>query len=336
MINHSKLVSIIIPVYNVDQYLSKCLDSVIHQTYHNLEIICVNDASSDNSLEILKEYASEDNRIKILNNAHNKGLASSRNIALKAVRGDFVLFVDSDDWIDVDTIEHCVENINRTRADFIAFGLVQYIDDTQEHKNPEHVSREQLTIQQPIDAYMFSKVGVTAWTKFFNRDFLVKHQIVFPDGRLFEDNPFSWICYVCAEKITLLPDCFYHYRKRTGSITTSSKQNNLAKSLDLLEVLQYFYDYLKKHGYWEIQKKNFSICVDSLMSTALKNVVPLSQQRDFIKHFQVRAKEWDWEPLKWSLTYDLIHKGQIGSWHLYRWVKSIRKRIAKFGGGAMS
>ena len=124
MINHSKLVSIIIPVYNVDQYLSKCLDSVIHQTYHNLEIICVNDASSDNSLEILKEYASEDNRIKILNNAHNKGLASSRNIALKAVRGDFVLFVDSDDWIDVDTIEHCVENIKRTRADFIAFGLV--------------------------------------------------------------------------------------------------------------------------------------------------------------------------------------------------------------------
>ena len=91
MINHSKLVSIIIPVYNVDQYLSKCLDSVIHQTYHNLEIVCVNDASSDNSLEILKEYASEDNRIKILNNAHNKGLASSRNIALKAVRGDFVL-----------------------------------------------------------------------------------------------------------------------------------------------------------------------------------------------------------------------------------------------------
>ena len=72
------------------------------------------------------------------------------------------------------------------------------------------------------------------------------------------------------------------------------------------------------------------------MSTALKNVVPLSQQRDFIKHFQVLAKEWDWEPLKWSLTYDLIHKGQIGSWHLYRWVKSVRKRIAKFGGGAMS
>ncbi len=91
MINHSKLVSIIIPVYNVDQYLSKCLDSVIHQTYHNLEIVCVNDASSDNSLEILKKYAYEDDRIKILNNAHNKRLASSRNIALKAVRGDFVL-----------------------------------------------------------------------------------------------------------------------------------------------------------------------------------------------------------------------------------------------------
>ncbi len=330
---NDKLVSVIIPVYNVEKYLSVCLDSVINQTYKNLEILCVNDASSDHSLTVLQMYAERDKRIKVLNNICNKGLAASRNTALKVAKGDYVIFFDSDDWLDLSTIEICVQKIEYTQADFVGFGLIQYIEELNENKKPENLTSEELILRQPINAYTFARVGVTACTKFFCRSFLVSHQIKFPDGRLFEDNPFSWICCVCAQKITLIPDCFYHYRKRKGSITMSAQRNEFSRHLDLIEVLQYFYDYLKQHSYLEVQQQNFSICVDSLMTTALRNVVPLSQHSEFICYFQRRAAEWDWEPLKWSLTYDLIHKGQIGSWYIYRWVKSIRKRIAKLGGG---
>ena len=332
---NDKIVSVIIPVYKVEKYLQICLDSVIKQTYQNLEILCVNDASPDNSLAVLHEYADKDDRIKILNNVCNRGLATSRNIALEVAKGDYVMFLDSDDWLEQVTIEKCVESIERTQADFIAFGLVQYIEELNENKRPESLSSQELAICQPINAYMFARVGVTACTKFFNKSFLVNHQIKFPDGRLFEDNPFSWICCVCAKKVTLLPDCFYHYRKRQGSITMSAQCNDFVRNLDLIEVLQYFYEYLQRYNYWESQKQNFSICVDSLMSTALRNVVPLPQHSEFIQQFQTRALEWDWEPLKWSLTYDLIHKGRVGSWNLYRWVKSIRKRVVNFqaGGG---
>ena len=284
-----------------------------------------------NRLRFCRITHQNDPRIKVLSNQRNMGQASSRNVGLSMATGDYVLFVDSDDWLDKSAVEVCLKNAELTQADFVGFGLMQHSLDQKQttQDQPCHTSK---IIQGKTDAYLFSKIGVTVCTKFFRRSFLSQYNIKFPDGRLYEDNAFSWICCICANVISLIPDGLYHYRKRANSTMTSTHRNTLIKNLDLIEVLQYFYDYLQKNNYWASQKENFSICADSLMSTALKNVVPLSQQRDFIKHFQVRAKEWDWEPLKWSLTYDLIHKGQIGSWHLYRWVKSIRKRIAKLGG----
>ena len=333
---HLKTVSIIIPVYNVEQYIAECLDSVIHQTYRGLEIICVDDKSTDRSAEILRDYSQKDHRITVIQNQRNLGQASSRNIGLATATGDYILFLDSDDWLDTRTVEKCLACIEQTQADFVGFGLQQHILDHNQVALDCVCNTTQI-VQGKIDAYMFSKIGVTVCTKFFRRSFLSEYGIKFPEGRLYEDNAFSWICCVCARTVSLMPDCFYHYRKRANSTMTTTHENTLVKNLDLIEVLQYFYDYLQQNDYWKTQKQNFSICVDSLMTTALRNVVPPSQRSEFIQYFQTRAQEWDRKPLRWSLTYDLIHKGRIGSWNLYRWVKSIRKRIAKLGvwGGAV-
>ena len=120
---HLKIVSIIIPVYNVEQYLAECLDSVIHQTYQGLEIICVNDRSTDRSAEILREYSQRDHRITVIQNQCNLGQASSRNIGLATATGDYILFLDSDDWLDTRTVEKCLSCIEQIQADFVGFGL---------------------------------------------------------------------------------------------------------------------------------------------------------------------------------------------------------------------
>ena len=113
------LVSVIIPIYNVEQYIEKCLDSVINQTYKDLEIICVNDCSPDNSAQILLEYAQRDTRIKIVNREKNGGLSAARNTGLDEAKGEYVYFIDSDDWIDLDYIEKMVSAITFSKTDVV-------------------------------------------------------------------------------------------------------------------------------------------------------------------------------------------------------------------------
>ena len=112
--------SIIIPVYNVEKYLPKCLDSIVNQTYKNIEIICINDGSTDNSLKILEEYAQKDERIKIINQ-ENQGVSVARNVGIDNATGDYILFVDSDDWIDRDTCKILKIELENEYYDLIIF-----------------------------------------------------------------------------------------------------------------------------------------------------------------------------------------------------------------------
>lgn len=115
------VVSIIIPIYNVELYLAQCIESVISQTYTNIEIICINDGSEDKSFEILKKFAQTDDRIIVINQS-NKGLSEARNVGLSTAKGDLVTFVDSDDWLDYNTIELAVERFQTQIVDCVLFG----------------------------------------------------------------------------------------------------------------------------------------------------------------------------------------------------------------------
>lgn len=118
------LISIIIPVYNVEEYLPKCLDSVVEQTYKNIEIICVDDGSTDSSGNICEEYGKKDARIRVIHK-ENGGLSSARNVGLKAINGEYVMFIDSDDWIDIGTCECCINILERYDVDLILWSYVR-------------------------------------------------------------------------------------------------------------------------------------------------------------------------------------------------------------------
>ncbi len=127
MINNKPKVSIIVPVYNVENYLNRCLDSLINQSFDDIEIICINDGSTDRSLEILKDYEKKDNRVKIINK-ENSGVSNCRNKGIKVSNGEYIVFVDSDDWIDIDTYEIMMDNIIKYNAD-IAVSNINYVYD---------------------------------------------------------------------------------------------------------------------------------------------------------------------------------------------------------------
>ena len=122
--NMSPLVSVVIPVYNVESYLRQCMDSVVNQTYRNLEIVCVNDGSPDRSIDILREYEQKDKRIKIIE-IENQGLSGARNVGTAHCTGDYLIYLDSDDWIDFDTVEVALKAVTEYDVDIVLWNYVK-------------------------------------------------------------------------------------------------------------------------------------------------------------------------------------------------------------------
>ncbi|WP_162008611.1 FkbM family methyltransferase [Thermochromatium tepidum] len=214
---HSPTVSLALPVYNVAPYLRDCLDSIITQDFTDLEILCVNDGSTDESPAILAEYAQRDPRIRIVHQT-NRGLASTRNTALDHVRGRYLLHVDSDDMLRPGAITRLVEEIERTGADFIVFQHVMF-EEGREFDNWyydfDSWSLEPKTrLEQKLEILHYHYT----WSKFFRMAFLHRHNFRFPDGLQFDDNVYHWQVLLAAEKVVVLPEKLYKYRMRPGSI----------------------------------------------------------------------------------------------------------------------
>lgn len=225
-------VSVIIPVYNVENYLAECLDSVIDQTVRNLEILCINDASTDSSLEIIREYADKDFRIRILQNEQNMGLAYTRNRGLEVATGEYVLFVDSDDFIHSELLETVMKEMGE--AEVACFDY-QKRNEIGEEKD-RHLFNLQEGIYEARDFFITAvernSVIYSAWSKLYRRDFLVRENLKFADGILYEDIAFNFLCMMKAKKVYCIPEKLYTYRFRNDSIMT--------KKIGRKNVMDYF------------------------------------------------------------------------------------------------
>ena len=224
-------VSIIIPIYNTENYLRECLDSVINQTFKDIEIICVNDGSTDNSYNILDEYASRDKRIKIINKK-NSGLACARNEGLKYVSGELCHFLDSDDFIELNLYEYAINIFQNFDIDYFCFSSKSFIDG-------DNVIQK----QQDIDNYIYTKrdglydlnfdIGVNTnihvWNKIFKSSLIQKYNIRFVDKLLFEDIYFMWYYFFVSKKAYFDTEIYHHYRLRSTSIMELNISN---KSFD--------------------------------------------------------------------------------------------------------
>lgn len=240
----NNLISIIVPVYNVDLYLRDCLDSIVNQTYRNIEIIIVDDGSSDNSGAICDEYGSRDNRIKVIHQA-NSGVSEARNVGLDIAIGDYILFVDSDDWIDKEVCETVLELAIEQNADIVCFGQKEYhlsgnVEVFAVNK-PCEIEKTEL-IKQLVYEYGVIRTGMI--NKFYSSNLF--RNIRFPKGRTYEDvSVFSHVVHL-SHKIYVTNAVFHNYIVHEGSIMSDRFQKKgiqeiISASNDRLELLKQHY-----------------------------------------------------------------------------------------------
>lgn len=218
MDNLEPLISIIVPVYNVEQYLKRCIDSLIYQTYQNIEILLIDDGSPDRCGEICDEYARKDNRI-IVAHKPNGGLSDARNKGLDIAKGEYVMFVDSDDWIESETCKAVADCINKYNVDVVSFGIQLVGDgkiyDIQKVKNAGFVSSSEAVgsmIYRQREKGLLNYVCNKAFKKSLFDD------IRFPLGMLFEDQDVTYRLLHKATGIFALDSVFYNYYQRGNSI----------------------------------------------------------------------------------------------------------------------
>lgn len=246
--NSTPLVSIVIPVYNVEKYLRQCLDSVVNQTYGNLEIVCVNDGSPDKSLDILREYEQKDQRVKVID-IENHGLSGARNVGTDQCSGDYLFYIDSDDWIDLNTVEASMCAAQENDADLVLWNYMKEYDSysqsvvvfkkkayyygneyKQLYKRLVGLTGNQLRHPEQCDSIS------TAWGKLYRMSVIKDHNIQFVDTKIIgtEDLLFNAEVFKYCNSAVVLPECFNHYRKfNAASLTRNFKPDFFEQSLEL-------------------------------------------------------------------------------------------------------
>ncbi len=243
-------VSVIIPVYNVEAYLRECLDSIVQQTKKDIEIICVNDGSTDGSMDIVWEYAKQDHRFAVIDQK-NMGPSLARNHGLEAAKGTYVYFMDSDDILEVDACEILFETAEENQLDLICFNAECFGNEEDVKRTKEYYHRQNSYETGMNGMKMFmemeknSEFRVAVWLQFFRRSVVSEHQIWFHPGVIHEDNYFSAMLMIKCERTGFLDRTFFHRRYRDDSIMTSKKSfknsyGYFAGAMDLLKARSSF------------------------------------------------------------------------------------------------
>lgn len=226
------LVSIIVPIYNVEQYVNRCVDSILAQTYGNIEVILVDDGSTDKSRERISVY-NNDSRCKVIYK-DNGGASSARNVGINLAKGEYIYFIDADDYIDSVAVETLLRLILKENADFCCYRF--YIDDGdsvrvggKNYTTTELHNRSDII----IDAFVGKNIKVSPVLKFFSSYFIKNNGIRFYEGVIYEDYLFTLICAMHANKVVFLDKALYYVYERSNSVSRSVNPNCVVSFLTI-------------------------------------------------------------------------------------------------------
>lgn len=280
------MVSIIVPVYKVEKYLRECVDSILAQTYNDIEVILVDDGSPDGCPAICDEYATKDNRVKVIHKS-NGGLSDARNAGLDIAHGVYISFIDSDDVIDKQMIERLIEYAKNYSADIIGCESEMF-DETSSERMPIYHSTKSIQtfkFSEYADAILYKKVDCSACNKIYKRELIGDHR--FLKGRYNEDILFLLEIIYKAKYIIQINNSFYHYRITNGSVSHTFNE----RSLDLLKNIDIINEIVSVH-YPGVSKSLFSYTCKSVKTIATsiiryrrKKVEPFSSAFRKSKHY---------------------------------------------------
>ena len=234
------LVSIIVPIYNSANYLPKCLDSLINQTYTNIQIVLVNDGSTDNSDSVCKQYVSSDCRITYIDK-ENGGVSDARNYGLDNSKGEIIAFVDPDDWIELHTIEQTVKVMQVDNSDIVTFGVNYVNEDGELIRKVTAKQNECLGTEESMKEFLnYNKIKQQVWDKIYKKSII--KEIRFEKGRAIED--VFWVHKIIGEakKVSVIASAYYYYLQRSDSVMGKGYSK---KWLDILDALRQRCDYIQ-------------------------------------------------------------------------------------------
>lgn len=277
-------ISIIIPCYNVEKYLAKCLDSLIKQTKREIEFIVINDGSTDNTDQIIKEYMIKDKRIKYYKNK-NHGIGYTRNYGIDKALGKYILFVDSDDYIELDTCEYLYNKAENDNLDIV---ICDYYREFEDGKQQEEklINFKNTTLKETPE--LISKINLSPWNKLYKTELIKDNNINFIETLKYEDAPFVSIALDKAKKIGKVNRCLNHYMIHSSSETTVRDE----RCFDILEIIKIIRDYFKDKDYIKLELNKMTVRMITNYTIQQRQQVDLNIGLEFIdKAFDYLSKE---------------------------------------------
>lgn len=313
--------SVILPVYNVSEFLNKSLESLQKQTLRDIEIICVNDCSTDDSLSILEDFATQDNRIKIINLPQNCGQGLARNIALKQVEGEYIAFVDPDDWVELEMLETLYKIAKEKDCELVEFN--HYVHNEirgyrkiYKNRQVKYIKQKKFNHSDMSKDYPF--VAVTSpWNKIYKSDFIRKNNIQFWEGRFGEDQIFSIKARLLAKSIYYCDKPLYNYRIRANSSLNKLNKDSLNRPSQMKDVK----DFLVAAGLYEEYKNAYiyfaanslAYCYNRLLDEWVfeyeKSIQELIDNEVSSKIKKIKTKKYDSWPRKIFSVHNELEKG---------------------------
>ena len=235
-------VSIVVPVYNVEKYLDRCIESIVNQTYKNLEIILVDDGSTDASSKKCDDWLEKDSRISVVHK-ENQGLGYARNTGIENASGKYIFFFDSDDYVALEAVQKCVEVAEELNADTVVFNRSNVYSDGRIEKAENNMSLCTYAADEIKNVFLpnlfnyGAGVGVSAWSKMFSLVLIKKHSFAFASERdiISEDAIFCMDYFSASERVALIPDSLYYYYKNDKSLTRTYRLDRPQKNNEFLE-----------------------------------------------------------------------------------------------------
>lgn len=276
-------ISVIIPVYNIQQHLRECLDSVLGQSYPHLQVICVDDGSTDESPAILAQYAQKDNRVQVIRQ-QNAGPGAARNTGLEAATGEYVIFLDSDDWFEPDFLEKMVDTAVREGADVAICRAVEFDTNSGRELPSEWMMKKQYLpgklafAPQEMADHLFQFTYGMPWDKFYRRELLTSSGIRYPALKNSEDLAFVYPTLLAAKRIAVVDEVLIHHRINRMASVSNSRCGQPEAPYEAFQIVK---EYLEQHQLMDTYRRSFLNWAMEFLVWHISNM----SQRDIQKQY---------------------------------------------------
>ena len=273
-------ISVLVPIYNVEPYLPHCLESLLAQSLHQIEIICIDDGSTDESWRMAESYVARDARVRTVQHKENRGLSAARNTGLALARASYIMFCDADDWYEPEMCEKMLAAMQSAEGvDYAACETQLHYEEApaqQAHADEKYYRLKRRGLVQ-VDDNLLLSTDVSVWNKIFRRELIEARGIRFPEGLLYEDNAFFHAYALCSQRaVYLQAERLYHYRRRRGSIMSATLAGRSTRAADLLHIAEGLHAFMQQQGMLPERLHYYGKLFFSLLSSAL----------EFSKHVQ--------------------------------------------------